>query len=295
MTWGKPEIDQQICTKCGLCVKVCPSFVLNILDGRPQIVQSTKFGCLACGQCIAVCPTGAISVTGRGLNKADIFKLKPPAERADAKTLTALLEARRSVRHYQNKPLSKETIDQLLTMAATAPMGFPPTEVGVVVINGAEAVQEFALELCIVFKKWLFLATPVGKILSRMIMDKPTRELMRDFVLPVVKEIIAAKEEGKDYLFYNAPCVLLFHYPFKDTIDPTIACSFATVAAESMGLGSCIIGTVPMALQGNAKLKAKWGIPAGKFPSIAMILGYPDVKYSRGVRRHFASVDYYQG
>lgn len=126
----------------------------------------------------------------------------------------------------------------------------------------------------------------------KFMMNKTTARLMKDFVLPIATEILNARKEGKDYLFYNAPSVLVFHYPMKDTVDPTIACSFAVVAAEALGLGSCIIGTVSPALQGDKKLQAKWGIPPGSFPSIAMILGYPAVGYSRGVRRDFASVTF---
>ena len=70
------------------------------------------------------------------------------------------------------------------------------------------------------------------------------------------------------------------------------ACSFATMAAETLGLGSCMIGTVPPALQGDRKLKTKWGIPEKNFPSVAMTLGYPAVKFRNGIRRRFKSVEY---
>jgi len=78
----------------------------------------------------------------------------------------------------------------------------------------------------------------------------------------------------------------------KDPVDATFACSFATVAAESLGLGSCILGTVSPALERDKELKAKWGIPDAHFPSIAMTLGYPAVTFHNGVRRRFASVTY---
>jgi ferredoxin len=261
-------------------------------DGKPVVGSRDKFGCLACGHCMAVCPSGAIRVTGRGMSGDDVFPLPPPSSRATAEALEGLLQARRSLRHYENRPMERTVIDRMLAMSSTAPMGFPPSPVGVVVINGRDRVQELANDLMAVFRKWLFLKTPVGSIMLRFMMDKRSVDLMKNFVLPVAETIIEAHKEKKDLLFYDAPCVILFHYPMKDTIEPAIACSFATIAAEGLGLGSCMIGTVAPALQGDKKLKARWGIPAKNFPAIAMTLGYPSVKFLNGIRRRFESVEF---
>ncbi len=291
--WGSPTIREATCIACGRCVSICPSMCLHMKAGKPVVGSSDKFGCLACGHCMAVCPSGAISVKGRGLTGDDTFSLPLPSARATAEGLEGLLQARRSLRHYENRPVEKNVIDRLLAMASTAPMGFPPSPVGVVVIQGKDRVQELADDLVAAFKKWLFLKTPVGSILLRCMMNKQSVELMKNFILPVADAIIEARKGKKDLLFYDAPCVILFHYPMKDTIDPAIACSFATIAAESLGLGSCIIGTVAPALQGDKKLKARWGVPEKSYPAIAMTLGYPSVKFINGVRRHFASVAVY--
>jgi len=290
--WGLPSIDEALCTVCGRCVEVCPSFCIRRENGKPVIVSDGKFGCLACGHCMAMCPSGAVRVTGRGMTGNDVFPLPPPAARATPDALEGLLQARRSTRHYEDKPVERAIINRLLAMSSTAPMGFPPSPVGVVVVNGKERVQELAKDLAAAFRKWLFLGTPVGSVILRLMMDKRSVAMMRDFVLPVAKTIIEARKTNRDLLFYDAPCVILFHYPMKDTVDSTIACSFATMAAETLGLGSCMIGTVPPALQGDRTLKKKWGIPEKNFPSIAMTLGYPSVKFRNGIRRRFKSVEY---
>jgi ferredoxin len=290
--WGCPSINQSLCTACGRCVSICPSLCLAMKDGKPVVGSESEFGCLACGHCMAVCPTGAIHVTGRRLDDEAAFPLPPLSDRATAETLEGLLQARRSARHYKEQSVEQSIFDRLLAMASTAPMGFPPSEVGVVVINGREKVQALAEDMVAVFKKWLFLSTPVGSLILRLMMDKPSVEMMRNFVLPLAGAIIDARKNNKDLLFYDAPCVILFHYPMKDTVDPAIACSFATIAAEALGLGSCMIGTVAPALQGNKKLKAKWGIPQKNFPSIAMTLGYPSISFPNGIHRRFASVEY---
>lgn len=290
--WGRPEINRDLCAACGLCVQVCPTFSLAMTDGRPVVQAREEFGCISCGHCAMVCAFDAIRVTGRRMNKEDVFPLSPQSRRVTPEALTALLEARRSIRHYDDRPIEKTLIDRIVAAAATAPMGFPPSDVGVVVINGRQRVQELTADLCRVLKKWMIFTHPAASLLMYFLMDNPTRNMLKNLVLPATQSILAGKKTGQDYLFYNAPCVMIFHYPMKDTTDPTIACSFATIAAETLGLGSCIIGTVPPALQGDKKLKAKWGVPADHQPSIAMILGYPAVKYSRGVHRKFASIKY---
>lgn len=290
--WGCPSIDEALCIKCGRCVSICPSLCISVKDGKPSVGSDGMFGCLACGHCMAVCPSGAVRITGRGMTGEDVLRLPPASARATADAFEGLLQARRSTRCYENRPLERSIIDRLLAMACTAPMGFPPSPVGVVVINGKERVQELAKDLTVAFRKWLFLGTPVGSVMLRFMMDKPSVNMMRNFVLPVARAIIESRKENRDLLFYDAPCVIVFHYPMKDTIDPTIACSFATLAAESLGLGSCIIGTVAPALQGDRKLKSKWGIPEMNSPSVAMTLGYPSIKFLKGIRRRFASVEY---
>lgn len=290
--WGVPSIDEAECTLCGRCAEICPSFSIRMKDGKPVAGSDGGFGCVACGHCMAVCPSGAVRVSGRGMTRGDVFLLPPPSARATSDALEGLLQARRSLRHYEDRPVEKAVLERLLALASTAPMGFPPSAVGVVVINGRERVQELAKDLTEAFKKWLFLGTPIGSVVQRLMMDKPSAEMMRNYVLPLAKTIIEARRENRDLLFYDAPCVLLFHYPMKDTIDPTIACSFATLVAETLGLGSCMIGTVAPALQGDKRLKTKWGIPAASFPTIAMTLGYPSVKFRNGIRRRFQSIEY---
>ena len=290
--WGRPSIDEELCTGCGQCAVICSSLSISMKDGKPVVGADGLLGCLACGHCMAVCPTHAVRVTGRGMTGEDVLPLAAPSARAGADALEALLLARRSTRHYEDRPVERSAIDRLLAIASTAPMGFPPSLVGVVVINGKEKVQELAKDLTAAFRKWLFLGTPVGSVILRLMMDKTSVEMMKNLVLPVAEKIIDARAQNRDLLFYDAPCVILFHYPMKDTVDSTIACSFATLAAETLGLGSCMIGTVAPALQGDKKLKSKWGIPGKNFPSIAMTLGYPSIEFVNGIRRRFASVQY---
>ena len=55
----KPEIDQEKCDGCGLCVSICLQHGLVLVDGVVAFVGDVE--CDWCTQCEAVCVTGAIS------------------------------------------------------------------------------------------------------------------------------------------------------------------------------------------------------------------------------------------
>ena len=54
-----PQIDQEKCDSCGLCVSICLRHCLVLVDNIITIVETAD--CDWCTQCEAVCPTGAIS------------------------------------------------------------------------------------------------------------------------------------------------------------------------------------------------------------------------------------------
>lgn len=54
----KPSIISQKCTKCNICIAVCPENCISKLkSGLPSIDYSTCTGCLIC---VRECPYGAI-------------------------------------------------------------------------------------------------------------------------------------------------------------------------------------------------------------------------------------------
>ena len=72
---------------------------------------------------------------------------------------------------------------------------------------------------------------------------------------------------------------------------PLIAATYAMLAAESLGLGSCMLGT-SVALSRNKQFKAKYGVPVENKFSVTLILGYAAVEFHSGVRRRLASIEY---
>jgi len=82
--------------------------------------------------------------------------------------------------------------------------------------------------------------------------------------------------------------------PYADSADPFIAATYAMLTAETLDLGSCMIGSIgPMLKSGGEKVKEKYGINPRNQPGIVVIFGYPAVKYSYAIRRNFAKIHYY--
>jgi nitroreductase/NAD-dependent dihydropyrimidine dehydrogenase PreA subunit len=290
---GTVTIAEESCTKCGLCARACPADVL-VLDGEGlRVNEKAPFGCIACGHCMMVCPTGSITVSGRGLSPEDCVELPPPEARASESSLAALMGSRRSVRRFKPDEVPREVLERVVELASSAPMGIPPWDVGVTVVHGREQVQKLAEEIITGYRTFLRIFKPWVITVMRPLMGRATCELFRSFVRPLAQMMVAGRNEGRDLLFWNAPAVMIFHRaPYADDADSTIACTYAMLGAEAIGLGTTVIGSAAPILKRNKTLAQSYGIPPANKPAITMILGYPAVRFQRAVRRHFTSVDF---
>ncbi len=74
---GVAEIDEDICTGCGICAEACPKKSIVVMPKDQQVfvrchapekgkavTVACKAGCIACGICAKKCPEGAITMVG---------------------------------------------------------------------------------------------------------------------------------------------------------------------------------------------------------------------------------------
>jgi nitroreductase/NAD-dependent dihydropyrimidine dehydrogenase PreA subunit len=290
---GQAVIDRERCTRCGTCVEICPSTVLELRDGAVVVDHSKGFDCIGCGQCMAVCPVDAIAVTGRTLSPADMFPLDPVGQAAPEQ-FAALLASRRSVRHYKKEPVSRADLDRVLELAALAPMGIPPWDVGVTVLDTPEKVRGLAQDTIQAARySKPVLKAMASPLLRPVLMRGTPPEMLSDFLLPLLDTLVSEWDAGRDVLLYDAPAALLFHHsPFSDPADAYIAATYAMLATHSLGLGTVMIGTVPPFMARDKKMLAKYGVPPGHKPAALLCLGHPRVKFRKGVHRTFQQVKY---
>lgn len=291
---GNVLVRYEKCNSCGLCVQVCKDFSLKMVDGVPVVSNKPLFGCLACGHCMAVCPSGAIEISGREMSPEDRFVFSGLEKKTGYEQLKNLMDGRRSIRDFKDREIDADTIQKIIDAAKSAPMGLPPSDIRLIVLKGREEVRSFSFDVIDYFRKieWLFSDRIVW---MWRILGKETYQLMKSFAQPMVRFFLDTRKKGQNYLLYDAPLAIYFlASPYSDPADPHIAATYAMIAAESLGLGSCMIGSVhPMIQSGARKLKQKWNIPKKTPAGIIVIFGYPKFKFKAGIRRSFADVTFF--
>ncbi len=290
MTGKIHSINHETCLRCCRCVNICPMLHLDLIEGSIREIDDPLRNCMRCGHCMAVCPTESIVV--HGYSYSDFDKL--PDELPKLDDFLMLLKARRSVRRYQNKPVSRELIDKILNAATTAPFGMPPTSVEVLVVLNREEIRSIRNGVLETYKQWISLfENPLTGLFVRMQMSKGEAEQLRNRIIPLVRGIMRASEHGRDFLTYDAPAMLLFHAD-RDTPahehNCVIAMTYAMIAAEGLGLGTCIVGLIPPAIDRNRSLRKKLEIPKNNKVIGSLVLGHPSVTYNRTIPRQFKNV-----
>ena len=90
------RVNEDQCTRCGLCVKVCRG-TLAMGENGPVVAHDF---CIACGHCTAICPSGALDHVQAPLSNQILLEKSPVP---DADTAARFLRSRRSVRSFQKK------------------------------------------------------------------------------------------------------------------------------------------------------------------------------------------------
>ena len=107
------EVDAKKCTGCGFCADECPAGVFMLRpahDGSRTAQVSYPSHCTCCGHCVAICPAGAVVHEKLPVDK---FEDRPHVAIAP-EAMRAFLLSRRSVRTFQDKPVSGDLIEQLI-------------------------------------------------------------------------------------------------------------------------------------------------------------------------------------
>lgn len=287
-------VNPTLCNGCGLCVSACSDFSLTLENGKAVKSNHAFFGCIGCGQCMAVCPTGAIEISGRTISAADLITLPPSDCRANYHQTLSLLQRRRSIRKFKNKTIEKEFIEKILDAARTAPMGLPPSDVHVLILDSKEKTRAFAKDFCSYLEnmKWFvsdwFLST------MKPFWGKANDEMFRGFIKPLFKTYSEGMKEGKNFVNYDAPLAMYFYgSPYTDPADPIIAATYAMIAGESLGLGTCMLGAVHPLIQNGKKAKSfreEHGIKFKSREGLFVIFGYPALQFEKGIKRSFADI-----
>ena len=271
-------------------MNICPQHHLDLIEGQIQPIDDPLRECFACGHCMAVCPTQSIVTRGYDYNDFDDLPDRLPS----LDDFLPLLKARRSMRQYQDKPVPKEMLERILDAASTAPMDLPPSNVEISVVQSREKIEQIRSLIMDSFKQWVYaFGNPLFTPMLRLSMSAAHLKEMKTVILPMVKKVLEGFKREKDYLTYGAPAMMIFSSTRESGLGEqncVIAETYATIAAEGIGLGSCIIGLIPPAIERSKELRSILEIKPNSRVYGCLILGWPRSTYNRSVPREFKSV-----
>jgi nitroreductase/NAD-dependent dihydropyrimidine dehydrogenase PreA subunit len=275
-------LDRGQCINCLACIGVCPNYVLAISedagsDRRLELRYPEQ--CCACGHCIAVCPSGGLSHPEL---PTDQFVPLPPLAIASA-DMAALIHARRSIRHYEPRRVSDQTIDALMDAARHGGTSSNGQTEGFLMIKDREFLNQ--LEMLVVDVLWRAGFRHLGQ-------DNPLACILRwIYGAELVRQYRAYHEifshrrahgELRGVIFRNAPLVIVAH-GLRRNVNGPANCALALrnieLLALTMGLGTCWIGFLAGAAAKSRKIGRMLGLERDRQVFGALMVGYPAEQY----------------
>lgn len=173
--------------------------------------------------------------------------------------ILSLIQSRRSIRQYQQKPVPKELLEQVVTAGIWAPSAMNEQPWRFAVVTNPAVRQTLTAEAKTELKKFL-----------------QTEEAQKQYG-DAVSRFMARAESAEDTIFYGAP-VVIFVIQTKagaDHFDCGLAAENMLLCAHGLGLGTVPVGlATPM---NNSKIvRDKLNLKTDEKIVIAIALGYPD-------------------
>lgn len=265
------------CNACLLCVTDCISGAWREVNGRPEMA-APQF-CNQCGHCVAVCPSQAIvheAVEMRQVEECRKELLRPDAYREIVRT-------RRSIRNYRRKDVPVEVIEEILRLAGYSPTASNLQNVGYIVITdksvlGAVSAAVFGIGRKIYEKT----RKGPGKIFYLFLKAVSRGDDLERYIEPM-GYYIGETEKGRDFILHHAPALILVHGPQKGSFNSencNIAAANIMNYAHALGLGTCYIGFLCVALKISRFLRKHVQLPKGRRVYACMVMGYPAFGHS---------------
>jgi ferredoxin len=276
------SIDDDLCSKDGLCAQICPMRIFSLREVEPPAVGRMQ-ECVLCGQCLSACPRNAIrhSRLPRGhLRRID--SRRP----STIELAVELLSERRSVRAYRKESPPKELLSQILQIAGYAPSN-PFHRIGwvreFVVLSGEQNMAQ-AREITADYMRRVrkLLSGSMVRLLAKV---SPAAKAGLE-VLPDLTMRLEELDKGRDAITYEAPVAVFAIAPLCSA-TPQVDCDAAMFSvmllAHAHGLGTCWNGLLQSAaagehLRGFKSLAELLKIPKGYRCYAAATIGYPATK-----------------
>lgn len=277
-------VDEKACIRCGKCVDVCAiAHVFELSDASSVPVNSEA--CWNCGHCVAGCPTDAIDHEAFPLEDCPIIE---QAELPGRNALTDSFRMRRSQRSFQDAPVDRDIIRDLVSLGRWAPTASNNQSVDWLAFDDPSRIDELSKGTVDQMSRFVRMAhNPLIRFILPLFIGRSASRQIRN-ASGLVERLQAARNRADDPIFYHAPVILIGHCPSRNRFgrdDAVYAAYNMMLAAESFGLSTCQIGFFQIMVEKSSRLLRRVGLPNGRSPQIAIAVGYPRHTYRRALPR----------
>ena len=284
------SIDENRCTLCGLCIRVCLRGVLK--EEKKNIVVIDPASCILCGHCKAICPTDAPKFSDLNENE---FELTPNIEEMpNPSSFLRFLRRRRSQRIYSSKPVEIEKLKTIIEAGRFAPTGGNRQGCEYIVVTGRKILDRVCTLTIQTLQEQGKLVKEALDRYHRSKVPLPEEYINMQYYPSIVERIAEKWEEGVDQLLYHSSVLILVHMKQGITTTPQVDASLSAMhmilMAETLGLGTCINGFLCFALHHSGELREVLEISSDHQVHVAFTVGYSDVEFLRLVARNPAKI-----
>jgi len=268
------SVNTKLCISCGKCALDCPTKAIAPDEDGKYVINQKR--CIGCGHCGAVCPSNAVKFNNRDLTPWKDPKIAP-------EKVLQLIVGKRSMRRYQKKNIPKSVMKDILYAGSMTATATNSQDWQAHIYTGKEEkhlIEVASESMCRRLKK---INTPIGRQLAKMVGFGSYAK--KDFLEKAIKGYEKGIDGKKDPFFFDAPCVVIITSPRRKKnmarINGVMAATHMMLYANSLGIGSCFIGFLDIAISKNKKARREIGIGDDRSISAVFSLGYSDQKYIR--------------
>jgi nitroreductase/NAD-dependent dihydropyrimidine dehydrogenase PreA subunit len=307
---GVMKADADKCTQCGLCMENCPFGAWEAGDdGLPRMRD--EYECFSCYNCMAACQEDAIVIV-------DVYHVDPghywatdprplgarmPLEPKDAEgkpdkwnEIERAVMERRSVRHFEDRPVPEHFIRRVLEAGRFAPSAGNCQPWKFIVITDKAILAEIDKGIVDTMKMFdnMYKSDDMVKGLEAMC-QPPAGPGVFDprQILGGTPAIVKAELPPS----LNAPAMILLLGDERAIGGPQINIGICgqnmNLVANSLGIKACWVGFVAV-IENLPQLKEKLGItPPWRIVS-SLVLGYPSFPQEGVVPREYRPVTWFR-
>jgi nitroreductase len=200
--------------------------------------------------------------------------------------LESALAFRRSTRRFQDKPVPRDLIEQVVSAGRYVPSGGSRHAYEFTVLTDPAVKRELLAEFSRYYDRIrMLIGNPAIKAVATTFLGSYERAFLNDPDYGQrMAELLDRFHAGGDPVFYHAPAAIIIHTPelIPTPQEDSVLAGFAMVLmAQTLGLGTCFVSLAHKGLSASKHCKALVGIAPEDHVHAVIVLGYPDVTYRR--------------